>query len=193
LFLGRQVRTKFSLLQPSDHQNLKSDHINSSTQQYQDNMVRQFNNKQSTKYRKFEIGNHVLFRNYRKGQELWIPGVIVVVKGVIHTIKSSNLGGSLVRRHANQIRARLCPQDDGSPARQGHDNIQTPAASQYRTPPNSPQTPKQATPPKSILRSPNTTSPMADQTPQNSGIRRSVRFRLPPKKLSPDPSQKSYC
>jgi hypothetical protein len=204
LLLGRPLRTKLSLLQPDSagpgddhhasqvHDNYDDSHqtssVNTTRQKYQDDMVRQFNSKHSVKYRKFQIGNQVLFKNYRNNKDHWLPGIITKVNGTVYTIKMFNSVGTLVRRHANQIRARMSPLDDNEEsAGRGNDSAQL-----HAPPPESIKSP-----PKSILRSPSRTPPQShgdhhqanDQTPD---IRRSVRFRQPPKRLSPDPDKKSY-
>jgi hypothetical protein len=84
LFLGRQIRTKLSLIRPEQQSDTaqrgleQSDPVSEvhvTRKQYQDNMVSQFNRKHGAKYRKFEVGNQVSFRNYRNGKELWLSGI----------------------------------------------------------------------------------------------------------------------
>jgi transposase InsO family protein len=180
LFLGRKLRTKLSLLQPTGTQDSPASleaqtsdnksNVHITRQQYQDNMVRQFNNKHRAKYRRFKVGNHVSFLNYRHGKELWFYGIITKVNGVILTIKSENLGGSLVRRHVNQVRAHYCPADDNTSSGQSGEFSSSMARQ-----------------PDPVVCQPD--SLVAQPTPE---VRRSVRFKQPPVRFSPDPNKKSY-
>ena len=91
LFLGRSIRTRFDLLQPSVEKTVlakqaaQSDHHN-----------------QRARYRHFHTGQAVMVRNFRPGPS-WVPGIIQKQLGPLSFMV--NTQGQLWKRHTDHLRA----------------------------------------------------------------------------------------
>ncbi|XP_062586311.1 uncharacterized protein K02A2.6-like [Saccostrea cucullata] len=89
MFLGRNLTTKLDRAKPS---------LTRTVDQSQERM----RSKITTKPRKFNIGGHVLVRDYRKGDHKWISGIIHRITGPIsYEVEVSP--GNVWRRHVDQI------------------------------------------------------------------------------------------
>ncbi|XP_062606962.1 uncharacterized protein K02A2.6-like [Saccostrea cucullata] len=89
MFLGRNLTTKLDRAKPS---------LTRTVDQSQERM----RSKITTTPRKFNIGDHVLVRDYRKGDHKWISGIIHRITGPIsYEVEVSS--GNVWRRHVDQI------------------------------------------------------------------------------------------
>lgn len=93
LMLGRELRTRFSLLRPRETQQIIYTHQN-----------RQIKNHKGSRMEQFEIGDPVMVTDYRGGKTSWIKGTVVkeIVPGVTFLVE---VDSSIVwKRHSNQMR-----------------------------------------------------------------------------------------
>lgn len=88
LFLGRQVRTRLSLVKPDPSQSFPTESLDQPAGR--------------GKLRFFSVGQDVLVKNYRGGEK-WLNGVIADVLGPVTYMVSVN--GACVKRHVNQMLA----------------------------------------------------------------------------------------
>ena len=91
LFLKREVRTRFDLLKPDGE-----------TQVTAKQALQKLAHDRKVKLREFTVGQEVMARNYREGDE-WVPGVVVERKGPLSYIIQTE-SGTLWRRHIDQLR-----------------------------------------------------------------------------------------
>ncbi|XP_062583836.1 uncharacterized protein K02A2.6-like [Saccostrea cucullata] len=144
----------------------------------------------TTKLRNFNIGDHVLVRDYRKGDQKWIPGIIHRITGPIsYEVEVSP--GNVWRRHVDQILSSV--QQPFAEAQLQLPNIDThvdiaPVEQRIET---SPTTPSDGTATKYLLKT-LPTEPTVAQDPlpdsgskSNTPVRRyPVRNRKPVVKLN---------
>lgn len=97
LFLGRKVRTRLSLIQPSAH------HGSDCRKKLREQMENQFNKKHGTKCRQFAVGDSVLVKWHQQNSWIWKRGVLSrKIGNVMWEVK---IDGRLYNRHENQLRA----------------------------------------------------------------------------------------
>ena len=101
LLLGHQPRTRLDMLRPD---------INSRVEDKQTQQIKDHD--KASRDRKFTVGRTVLARNYRRGPK-WMPGTVVDVTGPVSYLVQLT-GGLLVRRHVDQLRARVLRSDSAS-------------------------------------------------------------------------------
>uniref|UniRef100_A0A914H3I8 RNA-directed DNA polymerase n=1 Tax=Globodera rostochiensis TaxID=31243 RepID=A0A914H3I8_GLORO len=98
LFLGRPIRTVLSLVKPGS-----GVQKGGKVHQDRDRMCRQFDRRHGTQQRPFNIGDRVLFLNYRQNKRMWLPGEVVEGSGVVWKVWAQDLRAT-VTRHSNQMR-----------------------------------------------------------------------------------------
>ena len=74
-------------------------------------MEQQFKNQFGAKKRSFEVGNLVYARDFRSGAAPWTPGKVTTRIG--RTIYEVEVDGGVWKRHANQLRQRMQPEEEG--------------------------------------------------------------------------------
>ena len=92
LFLGRNLRTRLDLVKPK---------IDNNVTQQQSEQVK--GREKKAKSRDYMIGESVICRNYRRGDDKWLKGTIVSKKGPMSYCVQLN-DGNIIRRHIDQIR-----------------------------------------------------------------------------------------
>jgi transposase InsO family protein len=162
LFLGRNLRTKLSLVHP-EQQDKKVSFSDQPRKEYTRKMANQFDAKHGTKFVKFFNGESVFLLNYRFGKTHWLPGKIIeqVKNSPTYRVEVPSLGRT-VHRHANQLRRRL-------------DDVSSPPA----------EVVNHATPPR-------VASPPSVPAQQNMRSPRPKREVKPPRRLMLDSSKKRY-
>ncbi|XGW21465.1 hypothetical protein V3C99_004430 [Haemonchus contortus] len=96
LFLGRQIRTKLSLLKPPS----TTDYNNRNRK-----MEEHYNRHHGARQRKFNIGDPVWAKDYRSGAPKQAPGEVVQQYG--NRLYDISVDGQIWKRHANQLRLRF--------------------------------------------------------------------------------------
>lgn len=92
LMLGREIRSRFSLLRPPPI----SDKLNEA-------QVKQSDYASSDRKVRFVVGDKVIVKDYRKGYKPWILGIIVK-ESVPDTTYLIDVSGAVCKRHVNQMR-----------------------------------------------------------------------------------------
>ncbi|XP_054274675.1 uncharacterized protein LOC128994282 [Macrosteles quadrilineatus] len=82
LFLNRQIRIKLYALKPPKHQKSSIRH---------------------TKARQYKVGDRVQARNYSNNKNLWKPGTIIKMYGLLHYLIKLD-SGYIFKRHIDQLR-----------------------------------------------------------------------------------------
>ena len=96
LLMGRRLRSHLSLLHPGVEERVKA--TQEKQRKYHDRGARE---------RSFNVGDHVWARNYSRGPK-WLSGVISGIRGPVSVWVELSDGGK-VKRHYDQIRARVAP------------------------------------------------------------------------------------
>ncbi|XP_049867459.1 uncharacterized protein K02A2.6-like isoform X1 [Pectinophora gossypiella] len=91
LMLGRELRNRFSLLRPP-----------AVTEKSYDMLEKHYNNSVNTRKVKFDIGEKVMVRDYRKGAKPWVQGIIVD-ESVPETTYNVDVDKCIWKRHVNQM------------------------------------------------------------------------------------------
>uniref|UniRef100_W6NYA7 Integrase domain containing protein n=1 Tax=Haemonchus contortus TaxID=6289 RepID=W6NYA7_HAECO len=172
LFLGRQLRTTLTLLK---------EEIRNEKGSRKTRMERQYNLHHGARERSYQIEDPVYIRNYRPGQQKWIPAHVKSRYGrVLYDVLTED--GQLWRRHINQMRTRSQP----SATDQAKKTVGKP--SQYENPQekynevhNEEVQPTRD--PSNEIMDPNTTATV---------LGRMNRQRRPPDRLQVRPRKKTY-
>lgn len=101
LMIGRDLRTKFSILRPPAIGNQVADY-----------QAAQMRNYRGTRKISFAENLPVMVRDHKQGKDIWIPGKIIreSTPGVTYEVQIAD--GRKIKRHANQIIERVVNTDE---------------------------------------------------------------------------------
>ncbi|KIH60990.1 hypothetical protein ANCDUO_08745 [Ancylostoma duodenale] len=151
-------------------------------------MEHQFDRKHGVKKKKFEVGDKVFARQWEAPKFHWVKGTVVRRIGSVNY--EVEVDGTIVRKHANQLRFR-----DGEGHKEGSDTLKVllevlAAEDAYKRPGNNDeQNPDRAIPNARLPVETDSTSTMpTTQRPPPPTLRRSSRTRRSVQRFDPSPA-----